>query len=96
MAIRKTPKSFNYSKEDMQEAFLKGLLEAYLKGNIKTKTQCANISGQCKSNIKGGLTRTQYLSRKIIIPTLLKKMFGGSLIQIGILIMESIGNCKDL
>jgi hypothetical protein len=38
IAIKKTPKSFNYSKEDIQEAFLKGLLEAYLKGNIKTKT----------------------------------------------------------
>ena len=31
MAIKKTPKSSNYSKEDIQKAFLKGLLEAYLK-----------------------------------------------------------------
>ena len=38
MAIKRTPKSSNYSKEDVQEAFLKGLLEAYLKGNTKTKT----------------------------------------------------------
>ena len=38
MTVRRTLKSFNYSKEDIQEAFLKGLLEAYLKGNTKTKT----------------------------------------------------------
>ena len=58
MAIRRTPKSSNYGKEDMQEAFLKSLLEAYLKENTKTKTQHTNISGQRKSDIKGGLTRT--------------------------------------
>ena len=44
MAIKKMPKSSNYSKKDMQEAFLKGLLKTYLKGNTKTKTQHANVS----------------------------------------------------
>jgi hypothetical protein len=45
MAVGRTPKSSNHSKEDVQEAFPKGPLEAYSKGNTKTKTRRANVSG---------------------------------------------------
>jgi hypothetical protein len=68
---------------------------SYPEGGTKTKIRRANVSGHCKSEAKSGPTGNQCPSGKMIIPTLLKNMLGGSLIQAGIPVVENIRNCED-
>ena len=80
MAVRTTPKRSIRARKKYRKPFQKAGWRlnpsySYLEGGTKTKIQRANVSGYYKSEAKSGPTGNQCPSRKMIIPTLLKKIY---------------------